>query len=99
MVSNDNVLGLIAAGGRLPFIVAAGAKKAGLKVICVGLVENAEPALANEVDKFYRVAIARPGSWIRKLKKHDISALPVVDSEKKILGIVTSERISRLLGE
>jgi CBS domain-containing protein len=38
-------------------------------------------------------------SCVRKLKKHDISALPVIDSEKKILGIVTSERISRLLGE
>jgi DUF1009 family protein len=67
------VLGLIAGGGRLPFLVADGARRAGFKVICVGLVDNAENSLANEVDVFYRVAIARPGSWIRKLRKHDVT--------------------------
>jgi DUF1009 family protein len=68
-----DVLGLIAGQGRLPFIVAAGAKRAGLRVICVGLRDNAEPSLADEVDVFYNVAIARPGNWIRKLKKHNVS--------------------------
>ena len=34
----------------------------------------------------------------RTLAQHNISALPVVDDEKKVLGIVTSEDISRLLG-
>jgi DUF1009 family protein len=54
-------------------LVADGARRAGLKVICVGLVDNAENSLANEVDVFYRVAIARPGSWIRKLRKHNVT--------------------------
>ena len=62
-----DVLGLIAGEGRLPFLVAAGAKKAGLKVICVGLAETPEDGLVNEVDVFHRVALARPGGWIRKL--------------------------------
>ena len=66
------MLGLIAGGGRLPFIVAAGAKRAGLRVICVGLAETAEHSLADEVDVFYRVPLARPGNWIRKLKKHNV---------------------------
>ena len=34
----------------------------------------------------------------RKLAQHNISALPVVDEENQVLGIVTSEDISRLLG-
>lgn len=67
------MLGLIAGEGRLPFLVAAGAKRAGLRVICVGLRDNAEPSLADEVDVFYDVAIARPGNWIRKLRKHNVS--------------------------
>ena len=66
-------MGLIAGEGRLPFLVAAGAKQAGLKVICIGLADNAEPSLAEEVDVFYEVALARPGSWIRKLKKHGVT--------------------------
>ncbi|MHC4122226.1 MAG: LpxI family protein [Planctomycetota bacterium] len=71
MDTNLNVLGLIAGSGRFPFLVAKGAKKAGLKVICVGI--NAEPSLQNEVDVFYEVPIARPGNWIRKLRKHDVT--------------------------
>jgi DUF1009 family protein len=72
-MSTENILGLIAGGGRLPFLVAAGARRADLRIICVGLAENAETSLADEVDVFYRVAIARPGSWIRKLKRHGVT--------------------------
>lgn len=64
---------MIAGEGRLPFLVAAGAKKAGLRVVCVGLTNDVRHSLANEVDVFYRVAIARPGSWIRKLRRHSVS--------------------------
>jgi DUF1009 family protein len=78
-----DVLGLIAGEGRLPFLVAAGAKKAGLKVICVGLAETAEYRLAEEVDMFYRVALARPGSWIRKLRKHSVTKTIMVGRVSK----------------
>jgi len=73
-----DVLGVIAGAGRLPFMVAAGAKRAGLRVVCVGLAEAAEHNLADEVDVFYRVALARPGAWIRKLKKHSVTRTIIV---------------------
>jgi DUF1009 family protein len=69
----ENVLGIIAGEGRLPFLVAAGAKRAGLKIICVGLTDAVEQDLTRVVDVFYPVAVARPGSWIRKLKKHGVT--------------------------
>lgn len=72
-MNNPNVLGLIAGQGRLPFLVADGARKAGLKVVCVGLAENAREELADNVDVFYMVPIARPGNWIRKLKRHNVA--------------------------
>lgn len=78
-----DVLGLIAGEGRLPFLVAAGAKKAGLKIICVGLAGAVEYNLASEVDVFYRVAIARPGGWIRKLKKHNVTRTIMVGRVSK----------------
>ncbi len=78
IMNNKDVLGLIAGGGRLPFLVAAGAREAGLKVVCVGLVDNAGPGLADEVDVFYTVAIARPSSWIRKLRKHGVTRTVMV---------------------
>lgn len=33
----------------------------------------------------------------RKMEEHDISALPVVDMKRKVLGIVSSEELSRLI--
>lgn len=73
MDADENVLGLIAGQGRLPFLVAEGAKKAGMKVVCVGLSGSADPQLSEVVDVYYDVAIARPGSWIRKLRRHNVS--------------------------
>jgi DUF1009 family protein len=72
-MNNPDMLGLIAGQGRLPFLVAAGARKAGLKVVCVGLAENAREELSDNVDVFYMVPIARPGNWIRKLKRHNVT--------------------------
>ena len=39
-------LGLIAGNGKLPFLVAEGAREAGLRVACVGLRGSCEEALA-----------------------------------------------------
>lgn len=96
MTANENILGLIAGEGRLPFLVAAGARQAGLRVICIGLADNVEPGLDNVVDVFYRVAVARPGSWIRKLKKHGVTRTIMVGRVAKGR-IFTPWRILRYL--
>jgi len=95
-MSGSEVLGLIAGAGRLPLLVAAGAKQAGLKVICVGLGDSAEHSLAEEVDVFYRVGVARPGCWIRKLKKHSVTRTIMVGRVAK-RQIYTPWRILRYL--
>jgi DUF1009 family protein len=92
----ENILGLIAGEGRLPFLVAAGAKQAGLRVVCVGLEGSVEPDLAGEVDVFYEVAVARPGSWIRKLRRHKVSRTIMVGRVAKGR-IFTPWRIMRYL--
>ena len=66
-------IGLIAGGGRLPFMVAAGARNAGRRVVCVGLADYVDPPLAKEVDVFYEAAVARPGGWIRRLRAHGVT--------------------------
>jgi CBS domain-containing protein len=33
----------------------------------------------------------------RKMEKHDISALPVTDTKKHLIGLITSEDLSRLI--
>ena len=57
-------------------------------------------ALADVVSR--RVVTAKPDEPLeiasKRMAKHNISALPVVDNEGKVLGIVTSEDVSKLLG-
>jgi DUF1009 family protein len=72
------VLGLIAGQGRLPFLIARGAKSAGFRVICAGLVDNADLALADSVDVFSVVPLARPGAWIRFLRRHGVTRTVMV---------------------
>jgi DUF1009 family protein len=95
-MSRLDVLGIIAGEGRLPFLVADGAKKAGLRVICVSLVDNIEESLLNTVDVLYRTSPARPGSWIRKLKKHNVTKTIMVGRVAK-WRLFTPYRILRYL--
>lgn len=95
-MNRAEVLGLIAGEGKLPLLVAGGARRAGLKVVCVGLGADIEPGLAEAADVFYRVAIARPGSWIRKLKKHGVTRAIMVGRIEKGQ-IFTPWRILRYL--
>jgi CBS domain-containing protein len=57
-------------------------------------------ALADVVTR--RVVTAKPDEPLeiasRRMAQHNISALPVIDAERKVLGIVTSEDVSKLLG-
>lgn len=64
-------------------MVAAGAGKAGLKVVCVGLAGSVAPELAEAVDVYYNVPVARPGVWIRKLKKHGVDRAIMVGRVEK----------------
>ncbi|MCF7957209.1 MAG: UDP-2,3-diacylglucosamine diphosphatase LpxI [Phycisphaerae bacterium] len=70
---NRKKIGLIAGQGRLPFMIADGARAAGFEVICVGFKDQADPALAEHVDHFYWVPLARMGRWITKLRYHGIT--------------------------
>ena len=71
-------MGLIAGQGRLPFLVADGARAAGLRVACVGLKEQADPDLAQHVDFFCWVPLARPGRWIKKLRRQGVTGAIMV---------------------
>jgi len=82
-MQNPNILGLIAGYGSLPFMVAKGAKKAGRTVVCVGLEGSVDPDLAKYVDVFFLGSVARPGGWMRKLRKNGASNTIMVGSVAK----------------
>ena len=93
---NQNTIGLIAGQGRLPFLVADGARRAGLKVVCIGLADSVDPSLADHVDAFFLGAVARPGGWLRKLRARGVRDTIMVGRVAKTK-IYTPQRILRYL--
>lgn len=95
-MSDKETIGLIAGGGMLPFLVARGAKQANLRVICVGLGDNPEPGLADEVDCYIRVPLARPSAWIKEFKKQGVTDAIMVGKVHKEK-LFTPKRILKYL--
>lgn len=62
-------VGLLAGGGRFPFVFAEKARLVGLPVICVGLRGSADPELARYVNRFYWSLPSRIGRVIRIFKR------------------------------
>ncbi len=65
-------LGVIAGAGQFPFMVVEGARKAGCRVVVVGLRGLADPALRELADEFHWVGVLRIGSWIRNFTRHKV---------------------------
>ncbi len=75
VTSPDTHLGIIAGSGRFPFMVADGARNSGCRVTVIGLRGFADPELVHYADVFRWAGLARPGRWIRLLKKREIRAV------------------------
>lgn len=61
-------LGLIAGNGRFPFLAAAGARRAGRRVIALAIREEAAAELAAEVDELHWVGLGQLGKAISVLR-------------------------------
>lgn len=95
-MDDKQTLGLIAGEGRLPFLIADGARSSGLRVVCLGLAGSVDPELRGHVDVFFTGAVARPGGWMRKLRKNGAGRTVMVGRVKKT-GIFAPWRIVRYI--
>ncbi len=62
-------LGLIAGNGRFPFLAAAGARRAGRRVVAVAIREEASPEREAEVDELHWIGLGQLGRGIEVLRK------------------------------
>ena len=60
--------GLIAGNGRFPFMVAEGARRAGVSLSVAAIREETDPDLEREVDRFQWVGIGQLGKMNRFFK-------------------------------
>jgi DUF1009 family protein len=64
--------GLIAGNGRFPFMVAEGARKAGVSLSVAAIREETDPKLEQEVDRLTWVGIGQLGKMIRFFKNEGV---------------------------
>lgn len=66
------VIGLIAGGGRFPFVVAEGAKRQGIRVVGAGIRYQVFPELAQECDSFRVFSLGRFGAVLRYFRSQGV---------------------------
>lgn len=76
-------IGLIAGGGLLPKLQARGIRDAGHPVACVGLAGQHDNDLPDLCDRFARVGVLRPGSWIKRLRRWGVDQAVLVGTVDK----------------
>jgi DUF1009 family protein len=77
-------IGLIAGQGRLPILVARGARAAGHRVCAVGLRDQFDPALPEHCDEFADAGIVQIGRWIRLFRRFGVHEAVMVGGVAKV---------------
>jgi hypothetical protein len=65
-------LGILAGGGRLPFVAAAEARRQGLRVVAVAVREETDPSLTDGVDAIHWIQVGQLGAAVRALREEGV---------------------------
>ena len=76
-------VGLIAGLGRTPFLVGEGVRRAGNRVVVLGLRGYADPRLKDLADEFHWIGVARLSGWIRRFRKAGVSRAVMIGGVRK----------------
>jgi len=76
-------VGLIAGSGRLPFLVAAGMRATGRRVVVAGMADLASQRMIDQADVFKWVSIVRLGGWFRYFHKQGVREAVMIGGVRK----------------
>lgn len=82
---SDRPIGLLAGWGNFPFAVAEALRDAGHRVAGVGIVDHADPALADLCDHFDWIGIGGIGKAIRHFKSWGVEQATMAGKVHKVL--------------
>ncbi|MFO7595451.1 MAG: UDP-2,3-diacylglucosamine diphosphatase LpxI [Desulfocurvibacter africanus] len=97
--SGKGTLGLIAGGGRFPFLIADGARKSGLRVVAVGFRSNTDPGLPACVDEYQELRLGQLGKLIDFFKSRGVDRVLMggTINKARAMDIIPDFRGARLL--
>jgi len=82
---SDEPVGLLAGWGRMPFAVARALRSQGRRVAGIGIVDHADPALADLCDHFEWTGIGSIGRMIRHFRRWGVTRATMVGKVHKVL--------------
>jgi DUF1009 family protein len=89
LCTNDAVrhapIGLLAGSGRFPVLFAEKARRQAIPVVCVGIRDEAAPALEGLVDRFHWAGVARMGRMIRCFKQAGVRQVVMAGKVRKVV--------------
>ncbi len=77
-------IGLLAAWGRYPVVVAEALRDAGYQVFCVGVRDYVDPAIADACTAFETAGLARLGQAVRFYRRHDVRRATMAGKVHKV---------------
>ncbi len=97
--SDQGTLGLIAGGGRFPFLIAEGARRSGLRVVAVGFRSNTDPGLPACVDEYQELRLGQLGKLIDFFKSRGVDRVLMggTINKARAMDIIPDFRGARLL--
>jgi len=96
-IRSSSPVGLLAGSGRFPVVFAMKARSLGIPVIAVGLKYEADPHLAELVQRFYWAGIARLGRVIRCFKRAGVKRVVMAGKVRKAIFMHQPWRLFSLL--
>jgi len=77
-------IGLLAGGGRFPFVVAEAARRQGAEVVCVALRDHADPEIKQAVDRIYWMGLGKLGRMIRTFHREGVTRATMAGKVHKV---------------
>jgi DUF1009 family protein len=78
-------IGLLAAWGDYPLVVARSLREAGHRIVALGVRDHCDPRLATLVDEFHWIGLARLGTAARLFRRHGVSQATMAGKIHKVL--------------
>jgi UDP-2,3-diacylglucosamine hydrolase len=82
---SDRRMGLLAAWGRLPIVVAEALREQNYKISCLAVVDHADPALRDLCDDFHWIGLAKLGGAIRFFRQTGVRQATMAGKFHKVL--------------
>jgi DUF1009 family protein len=89
-------IGLLAGGGRFPFVVAEAARRQGAEVVCVALRDHADPEIEQAVDRVYWTGLGKLGRMIRAFQREGVTRATMAGKVHKV-SLLAPFKLLRLL--